>query len=206
MNECAVIFDTLDVLEAAGSKWNFLPFRPGLVGGHCIGVDSYYLTYKAEMMGYQPDVILSRRQINDGMGKFIAGKTVRMLIDAGVKVKGSRVLALGLAFKENCSDIRNAKAVDVIWELESFGVEVLVCDPLVDSEQSYKEYNVQLIDVDEIDVSIDAIVAIVAHDVFAEVPYSRWAEITRNNAPFIDVKSVFNKRNLQSMGFDVWCL
>jgi len=135
MNELAMIFhklniDTLEVLEAAGTKWNFMPFRPGLVGGHCIGVDPYYLTYKAQMMGYQPDVILAGRQINDGMGKFVAESTIKQLIRAGKRIKGARVLILGLSFKENCSDIRNSKVVDVIAELKEYGCEVSVHDPL----------------------------------------------------------------------------
>jgi len=141
MNELAIIFDkmdidTLDVLEAAGSKWNFLPFRPGLVGGHCIGVDPYYLTYKAEMMGYHPEVILAGRRINDGMGKFIAEQTVKQMIATGSSIKGAKVLLLGLTFKENCEDLRNSRVIDVIQELETYGVNVLVHDPVAKAEEA----------------------------------------------------------------------
>lgn len=151
MNELAIIFDkmdvdTVDVLEAAGSKWNFLPFRPGLVGGHCIGVDPYYLTYKAQLLGYQPEVILAGRRINDGMGKFIAEQTVKKMIEAGDIIKGAKVLMLGLTFKENCEDLRNSRVIDVIQELESYGVEVLVHDPVAKREEAKKEYGVDLLD------------------------------------------------------------
>src|SRR5665647_632606 len=145
MNELSIIFkkigiDTLEVLEAAGTKWNFLPFRPGLVGGHCIGVDPYYLTHKAEMLGYHPQVILAGRRINDGMGKFIAEQTVKQMIAGGSYIKGARVNVLGLTFKENCADLRNSKVADVINELKSYGVEVCVHDPFADPEEAMYEY------------------------------------------------------------------
>jgi len=153
MNELAIIFekigiDTTEVLEAAGTKWNFLKFRPGLVGGHCIGVDPYYLTYKAETLGYHPQVILAGRWINDGMGKFVAEQSVKRMIAAGSYIKGTRVNVLGLTFKENCADIRNSKVVDIINELKRYGVEVFCHDPEVDPAEAMHEYGVQLIEWD----------------------------------------------------------
>ncbi len=210
MNEFAVMFDTMnidtvDVLEAAGSKWNFLPFRPGLVGGHCIGVDPYYLTYKAEMMGYQPDVILSGRQINDGMGKFIAGKTVKQLIACDHKVKGANVLVLGLSFKENCGDLRNSRVIDVIQELEAYGVNVLVHDPVVNAEEALKGYGIHLVELDAVQ-DVDGIVAAVAHQQFIESPYQTWKKLANNHAVFMDVKSAYNRIDLEALGFRVWRL
>ncbi len=149
MNELALIFhrigiDTLEVLQAAGTKWNFLPFRPGLVGGHCIGVDPYYLTHKADMMGYHPQVILAGRRINDGMGHFVAEQTVKQLIQAGAHVKDAEVIVLGLTFKENCPDLRNSRVIDIVRELESFGMRVSVHDPLADPREAMHEYGVAL--------------------------------------------------------------
>lgn len=210
MNELAVIFDkmdidTLDVLEAAGTKWNFLPFRPGLVGGHCIGVDPYYLTYKAEMMGYQPDVILSGRQINDGMGKFIAGVTIKKMIDADCKIKGANVLVMGITFKENCEDIRNSRVIDVIEELQSFGVCVQVFDPVASPEDVKKVYDIDLISLEKVK-SVDAIVAAVPHDGIVTLNLSMLAKRTGSSVPFVDVKSVFDRQDLEKNGFDVWRL
>jgi UDP-N-acetyl-D-galactosamine dehydrogenase len=210
MNELAVIFDkldidTIDVLEAAGSKWNFLPFRPGLVGGHCIGVDPYYLTYKAELMGYQPDVILSGRQINDGMGKFIAEKTVKQMIAAGRKIKGSNVLILGLTFKENCEDLRNSRVIDVIQELKSYGVNVLVHDPVAKVKEAKEEYGVNLVDLDQVE-NLDAIVAAVAHDSFRSMSLASLVEKSGSGAPFMDIKSAFDRTKLAEAGFLVWRL
>ncbi len=210
MNELAVIFDkmdidTLDVLEAAGTKWNFLPFRPGLVGGHCIGVDPYYLTYKAEMMGYQPDVILAGRHINDGMGRFIAGKTIRLMIDADIKVKNAHVLVLGLTFKENCSDLRNSRVIDVIEELESFGVCVSVFDPVASAKEAKKEYDIDLIDLDQVG-QIGAVVAAVPHTEIINIDSHALAEKIKSKAPFIDVKSAFDRNMLEAFGFRVWRL
>ncbi len=150
MNELAIIFervgiDTLEVLQAAGTKWNFLPFRPGLVGGHCIGVDPYYLTHKAEMLGYHPEVILAGRRINDGMGKFVAEQTVKQLVRNGWMVKDAPVIVLGLTFKEDCPDLRNSRVIDVIRELQSYGAQVHVHDPVADPEEAMHEYGVQLI-------------------------------------------------------------
>ena len=212
MNELAVIFDTLnidtlDVLEAAGSKWNFLPFRPGLVGGHCIGVDPYYLTYKAEMMGYQPDVILSGREINDGMGRFIAGKTIKQMIAADRKIKGACVLLLGLTFKENCEDLRNSRVIDVIRELESYGVEVVVHDPVANAANAKEIYDIELSDLKAV-TKVDAVVAAVAHDALLERSPSAWASLLdiEKGTPFMDVKSAFDRNELATAGFNVWRL
>ncbi len=212
MNELAVIFDTLnidtlDVLEAAGSKWNFLPFRPGLVGGHCIGVDPYYLTYKAEMMGYQPDVILSGREINDGMGRFIAGKTIKQMIAADRKIKGACVLLLGLTFKENCEDLRNSRVIDVIRELESYGVEVVVHDPVANAANAKEIYDIELSDLKGV-TKVDAVVAAVAHDALLERSPSAWASLLdiEKGTPFMDVKSAFDRNELATAGFNVWRL
>src|SRR5690348_9665626 len=167
MNELSLIFhrigiDTLDVLKAAGTKWNFLPFRPGLVGGHCIGVDPYYLTHKAEMLGYHPQVILAGRRINDGMGKYIAEQTIEQMIASGSYIKGAKVTVLGLTFKENCADLRNSKVIDIINELTSFGVEVFVHDPEADPAEALHEYGVKLHRWEDLPRA-DAIVAAVAH-------------------------------------------
>src|SRR5947207_13537517 len=155
MNELSLIFDlmgirTRDVLDAAGTKWNFLRFRPGLVGGHCIGVDPYYLTHKADLLGYHPQVILAGRRINDGMGKYVADQTVKLMIQAGSAVKGAAVNVLGLTFKENCPDLRNSRVIDVVRELESFGVSVHVHDPVADPEDALREYGVRLTSWDDL--------------------------------------------------------
>ena len=170
VNELALIFnkldiDTQDVLDAAGTKWNFLPFRPGLVGGHCIGVDPYYLTQKAQSVGYHPEVVLAGRRINDGMGCYIVGRTVREMIARDIPVKGSRALVMGLAFKENCPDLRNTRVVDIIRELESYGIEVDVYDPWVDSAEAKREYGVEMTEVPKGE-GYDAVVVAVAHRIF----------------------------------------
>jgi len=210
MNELAVIFDkmdidTIDVLEAAGSKWNFLPFRPGLVGGHCIGVDPYYLTYKAQLLGYHPEVILAGRRINDGMGKFIAEQTVKQMIASGSSIKGSKVLLLGLTFKENCEDLRNSRVIDVIQELEAYGVDVLVYDPVAKKDEAKEEYDVDLLDIDQVG-GVDAIVAAVSHKAFIEADVTTWANLVEGKVPFMDVKSAFDQQALTDVGFKVWRL
>jgi len=211
MNELAIIFDklqidTLDVLEAAGTKWNFLPFRPGLVGGHCIGVDPYYLTYKAELAGYQPDVILSGRHINDGMGRFIAEQTVRKMIDGGSRVKGAKVLVLGLTFKENCADLRNSRVIDVIRELESYGIQVQVHDPVADDEEAREEYGIDLVSLEAVG-KVDAIVAAVAHTQIVQGGAEKLAALAGDRGvPFMDVKSAFERQKLGDAGFMVWRL
>jgi len=210
MNELAVIFDkmdidTLDVLEAAGSKWNFLPFRPGLVGGHCIGVDPYYLTYKAQLLGYHPEVILAGRRINDGMGKYIAEQTVKRMIDSNHAVKGAKVLVLGLTFKENCEDLRNSRVIDVIHELQDYGVNVLVHDPVAKPEEALEYYDVALKCFNEVG-QVDAIVAAVSHQELLDTSLDTWASLIREDTPFMDVKSAFDKASLEDIGFKVWRL
>lgn len=210
MNELAIIFDkigidTTEVLEAAGTKWNFLKFKPGLVGGHCIGVDPYYLTHKAEMLGYHPQVILAGRRINDGMGKFIAEQTIKHMIAAGSYVKGAKVNVLGLTFKENCGDLRNSKVIDIIHELKSYGVEVFVTDPQATSEEAMHEYGVALTPWDELPRA-DAIVAAVAHREFATLSADDLARKAIKGGAFIDVKAAFDTAALQAAGLRVWRL
>ena len=210
INELAIIFDkmdidTLDVLEAAGTKWNFLPFRPGLVGGHCIGVDPYYLTYKAETMGYHPDVILAGREINDGMGKFIAEKTIKQMIATDRRIRCGRVAVLGLTFKENCADLRNSRVIDVIRELESYGVEVLVYDPVADAVDAKQEYGLDLVGSEQL-VNLDAVVAAVAHDAITAIDLAALAGRSESGIPFMDVKSSFDRGALAAAGFCCWRL
>ena len=210
MNELAILFDrigidTLEVLQAAGTKWNFLPFRPGLVGGHCIGVDPYYLTHKADMIGYHPQVILAGRRINDGMGKFIAEQTVKHMIRNGSQVKGSRVNVLGLTFKENCPDIRNTRVIDVISELRSFGVDVHVHDPVPDAAEARHEYGLELVPWDKLPRA-EAIVVAVAHQQFVRKPLADYLSKVVERGCFIDVKSQFDMAELQRAGLTVWRL
>jgi len=210
MNELAILFDrigidTLEVLQAAGTKWNFLPFRPGLVGGHCIGVDPYYLTHKADMIGYHPQVILAGRRINDGMGKFIAEQTIKHMIRNGSQVKGSRVNVLGLTFKENCPDIRNTRVIDVIGELRSFGVDVHVHDPVPDAAEARHEYGLELVPWDKLPRA-EAIVVAVAHQQFVRKPLADYLAKVVERGCFIDVKSQFDMAELQRAGLTVWRL
>ncbi len=210
MNELSLIFhkigiDTLEVLEAAGTKWNFLPFRPGLVGGHCIGVDPYYLTYKADMLGYHPQVILAGRRINDGMGKHVAEQTIKSMIQAGCGIKGSKVAVLGLTFKENCPDLRNSKVIDVIRELESFGCEVLVHDPVAEADEAVHEYGVSLTDWAALP-ACDAIVAAVAHKAYLDMGVDALLSRLREGGVFTDVKSAFDRKALEEKGVQVWRL
>ena len=210
MNELALIFnklgiDTLEVLEAAGSKWNFLPFRPGLVGGHCIGVDPYYLTHKAEMIGYHPEVILAGRRINDNMGKYIAEQTIKHMIASGNAIKDAKVIILGLTFKENVPDLRNSRVIDVINELRSYGVQVFVCDPVPLKKDARHEYGIDLLSWDELPVA-DAIVAAVAHREFLAITAHALADKVVPHGAFIDVKSLFDQTALRAAGLRVWRL
>ena len=210
MNELAIIFDkvgidTSEVLEAAGTKWNFLPFKPGLVGGHCIGVDPYYLTHKAEMLGYHPQVILAGRRINDGMGKFIAEQTIKQMIAAGSYVKGAKVNILGLTFKENCADLRNSKVIDIIAELQSYGVEIFVADPQADTAEAEHEYGVRLTSWQDLPRA-DAIVAAVSHREFANLTVDELQEKLIPGGAFVDVKAAFDPARLQAAGFRLWRL
>ena len=210
MNELAILFDrigidTLEVLQAAGTKWNFLPFRPGLVGGHCIGVDPYYLTHKADMIGYHPQVILAGRRINDGMGKFIAEQTVKHMIRNGSQVKGSRVNVLGLSFKENCPDIRNTRVIDVVHELKSYGIDVQVHDPVPDAGEARHEYGLELKPWDALPRA-DAVVVAVAHRQFVARPLADYLTKVVERGCFIDVKSQFDMTALRGAGLTVWRL
>ena len=210
MNELAIIFDkigidTSEVLKAAGTKWNFLKFSPGLVGGHCIGVDPYYLTHKAEMLGYHPQVILAGRRINDGMGKYIAEQTIKNMIASGSYIKGARVNVLGLTFKENCADLRNSKVGDVIRELKTYGVEVFVHDPYAEQEEAMHEYGVRLFSWEELPRA-DAIVAAVSHQQLLDLPVEELQRKLIKGGCFIDVKACFDQPALEEAGIKVWRL
>ena len=210
MNELSILFhkigiDTLEVLEAAGTKWNFLPFRPGLVGGHCIGVDPYYLTHKADMLGYHPQVILAGRRINDGMGKYVAEQTIKQMIARGSHIKGAKVNVLGLTFKEDVPDLRNSRVIDVIHELQSFGVDVHVHDPVADPADAKHEYGLTLCGWDTLPRA-DAIVAAVAHRAFLAKDITALGEKLAKNGCFIDVKAKFDDEALARAGFAVWRL
>jgi UDP-N-acetyl-D-galactosamine dehydrogenase len=210
MNELAIIFDkvgidTLEVLKAAGTKWNFLPFRPGLVGGHCIGVDPYYLTHKAEMVGYHPQVILAGRRINDGMAKFVAEKTVKSMISSGFHVKGSKVNVIGLTFKENCPDLRNSKVADIVHELESYGCDVHVYDPVAEAEEAQHEYGIKLERWEDLPKA-DALVVAVPHKEVLAHSLLDFQSKLNDNGCFIDVKSQFDPKAISEAGYCVWRL
>ena len=210
MNELAIIFeklglDTSEVLEAAGTKWNFLKFKPGLVGGHCIGVDPYYLTHKADMLGYHPQVILAGRRINDGMAKFVAEQTIKQMIASGSYIKSARVNVLGLTFKENCGDLRNSKVIDIIRELQSYGAEVHVTDPQADPEEAMHEYKVKLSPWEDLPRA-DAIVAAVAHREYAALTVDDMGKKLVKGGAFIDVKAAFDQNMLAAAGYRVWRL
>jgi len=211
MNELAMIFDimginTLEVLEAAGTKWNFLPFRPGLVGGHCIGVDPYYLTFKAESMGYHPEMILAGRRINDGMGKYIATRVVKLLIKQGRAVKGAKVAVLGITFKEDVPDLRNTRVVDIVHELEDYGVNVLVNDPLADAQEARKYYGVEIVSLDVLQ-GVDAVVVAVMHKAYKAMGLEGVAALCTNGEPIVvDVKSAFDPAQAQRKNISCWQL
>jgi len=210
VNELAIIFDklgldTTEVLQAAQTKWNFLPFRPGLVGGHCIGVDPFYLTYKAELVGYHPEVILAGRRINDGMGAHIARKTVQQMIQAGRSIKGARVNILGLTFKENVPDLRNSKVIDIIRELHAFGVETYVHDPMASAEEALVEYGVRLCSWNDLPAA-DALVVAVPHRSFVELPAAAYLEKIVRRGCLIDVKSLCDPAAFTREGISVWRL
>ena len=210
MNELSLIFnrigiDTLEVLKAAGTKWNFLPFRPGLVGGHCIGVDPYYLTHKAEMLGYTPQVILAGRRINDSMGKYVAEQTVKQMIANDLPVKGADVIVLGMTFKENCPDLRNSKVIDVVRELKSFGANVLIHDPLADSGECEHEYGVALTAWEALPKA-SAIVAAVSHRDYLERGVKGLCGKLVDGGVFCDVKSTYDPAELAAAGCVAWRL
>jgi UDP-N-acetyl-D-galactosamine dehydrogenase len=211
INELSVIFarlgiDTLDVLEAAGSKWNFLPFRPGLVGGHCIGVDPYYLTHKAEEVGYHPQVILAGRRINDNMARYVARNTIKLMLQNGMDVPRCRVGVLGITFKENCPDIRNSKVVDMVREFQSWGVEVVVTDIWADTEEVQHEYGLKL---GVIDVAhpVDALVVAVGHNEYRHATLKDLRALCRGDQPVLaDVKSLYDRHAAAAAGFTVFRL
>ncbi|QUG40590.1 nucleotide sugar dehydrogenase [Psychrobacillus sp. INOP01] len=235
MNELSIIFNKMDidtkaVLEAAGTKWNFLKFSPGLVGGHCIGVDPYYLTYKAEQLGYHSQIILSGRKINDDMGKYVAESTVKKMIKANKQINGSKVAIFGVTFKENCPDVRNTKVVDVIRELEEYGVEVKVVDPAADREDLFREYNINLCEVEDIK-GMDAVIFAVPHEEFKNIsledvkgmyiPFSYiqsevLSEVAatsefevcdgKHNRVLMDIKGMFNRQEAEKTGLSYWRL
>lgn len=211
MNELAIIFDkigidTLEVLKAAGTKWNFLPFRPGLVGGHCIGVDPYYLTHKADMMGYHSQVILAGRRINDGMAAYVAQQTVKKIIQTGGAVKGSKVIVLGLTFKENCPDLRNSKVADVVKELQEFGCDVSVHDPLAESKEAMHEYGITLTEWNALPNQADAIVAAVSHTEYTSKPVTHLLSRLKSGGVFIDIKSAYQQEVIEAAGYNLWRL
>lgn len=210
MNELSLIFDrmgidTNDVLEAAGTKWNFLKFKPGLVGGHCIGVDPYYLTHKAEKIGYIPQVILAGRRINDSMGKFIAQRTIKEMIRAGHNICNSTVTVLGLTFKEDCPDLRNSKVVDIIRELHDYGTNVQVHDPLADPVEAKHEYGISLVAMEKLKPAA-AVVAAVAHRSYREMSMDTLNRLMDKNPVFIDVKGIFNSKTLRKNNVRLWRL
>ncbi len=212
MNELSIIFDKLkidtqEVLEAAGTKWNFLNFRPGLVGGHCIGVDPYYLTYKAQTIGYHPQIILAGRRLNDGMGKLIAERTIKNMINNGVTIKGSRVLVMGLTFKEDCPDLRNSRVIDIIDELKDYGVEIIVSDPIADVNEAYDEYKVNLEPLNTIR-DVDAVIVAVAHKKYKDLGVDDFKIFFKKDSKsftMIDVKSILNRNDFDGK-FDIWRL
>ncbi|OYW35700.1 MAG: GDP-mannose dehydrogenase [Hydrogenophilales bacterium 12-61-10] len=211
MNELALIFDrlgidTLEVLQAAGTKWNFLPFRPGLVGGHCIGVDPYYLTHKADMLGYHPQVILAGRRINDGMAAYVAQQTIKGMINNGCAVKGAKVVVLGLTFKEDCSDLRNSKVADLVKELQEFGCDVAVHDPIAESAEAEHEYGISLTPWDQLPSDADAIVAAVSHQEYLAMPLAELTSRLRKGGVFTDVKSAYDQAEIKAAGFNLWRL
>ncbi|MEW4939574.1 nucleotide sugar dehydrogenase, partial [Acinetobacter baumannii] len=211
VNELSVIFDrigidTLDVLEAAGSKWNFLPFRPGLVGGHCIGVDPYYLTHKAEEVGYHPQVILAGRRINDNMARYVARNTIKLMLQNGIDVPRSKVGVLGVTFKENCPDIRNSKVADLIKELEFWGAQVVVADPWADAEEVKHEYGVELGTVNAQN-PVDSLIVAVGHSEFRSLSASELRSYVKAEKPVLaDVKSLFDRTQMSDVGFTVFRL
>lgn len=215
MNELAMIFNELnintqDVLEAASTKWNFLPFHPGLVGGHCIGVDPYYLTYKAEQEGYHSRIILAGRQINDGMGKFIVENTIKQCVDAEIPIKGSRIAILGFSFKENIPDSRNSRVIDIVNELEEYGVETIVVDPVADQEEAKNEYGISIAPMSALQ-NLDGIIMAVNHKVFTDLTEdeisSFYKKERRNNQRvLIDVKSTLDFKYYTQLGYKYWSL
>ncbi len=210
MNELAVIFDTLnidtiDVLEAAGTKWNFLPFRPGLVGGHCIGVDPYYLTYKAETAGYHPEVILAGRRINDNMGKFVVEQAVKLMTRSGLNIKDARVGILGLTFKEDCADLRNSRVIDIIEELKSYAINPIVHDPLADAGEAKSFFNINLSPLEKL-TDLDAVIIAVGHKVYKDIPLDKLLNRLKSDGCVIDIKSILDVSEVKKSNINYWRL
>jgi UDP-N-acetyl-D-galactosamine dehydrogenase len=211
MNELSIIFnrmgiDTKAVLDAAGTKWNFLKFYPGLVGGHCIGVDPYYLTYKAEMLGYHSQVILSGRRINDNMGKYVADMCVKLLSNTERPIKEIRVGIAGFTFKENCPDTRNTKVIDIVNELREFGIEPIVYDPVADADEAKRLYDIELADVKQLK-NIDALIMAVAHKEFKKITIDRFEKkFGKENKLVMDLKGIYDKREFEENGYTYWRL
>ena len=211
VNELSVIFarlgiDTLDVLEAAGSKWNFLPFRPGMVGGHCIGVDPYYLTHKAEEVGYHPQVILAGRRINDNMGRYVARNTIKLMLQNGMDVPRCRIGVLGITFKENCPDIRNSKVVDMVREFEGWGANVVVADPWAEADEVHHGYGIELGQINE-ENPVDALIVAVGHNQYRALTPDKLKALVRSKSPVLaDVKSLYNRHEAAAAGFTVFRL
>ena len=210
VNELSLIFerleiDTLEVLEAAGSKWNFIPFRPGLVGGHCIGVDPYYLIHKAEQVGYNPQVILAGRRINDTMAKHAAESVIKKMLQNNINFPRSRVGVLGITFKENCPDIRNSKCIDLIDELRTWGVQIEVCDPWADADEVKSEYGIELIELSML-INLDAMIVAVGHEEYRELRVNDLKTFFggHNKNVIGDLKSIYDKSKLVTAGFDVF--
>lgn len=213
MNELSMVFNRMDidtkaVLEAAGTKWNFLNFTPGLVGGHCIGVDPYYFTYKAEQLGYHSQIILAGRKINDDMGGYVAGEIVKKMIKARQNVDGAKVAILGLTFKENVGDVRNTKIIDIIDELKEYGVDVLVHDPIAEAENVYREFGIELVREEDLR-DLDCIVIAVPHNVFLEKydldTFNEWYK-DENKKVLIDIKSKYDRKASEEKGYHYWSL
>jgi len=211
MNELSIIFnklgiDTQAVLRAASTKWNFLKFTPGLVGGHCIGVDPYYLTYKAEQIGYLSQIILAGRKINDGMGKYVAENTLKQLIKAGKQIKGCKVLIMGITFKQNCSDIRNSKVIDIVNELKEYGIEVDVVDPLVEENEVQRECGIKLSKLKNV-TDVDAVIFAIPHEKFKNITLGDLKKIYKDDKlVLIDIKGMFNKKEAENLDYLYWRL
>jgi UDP-N-acetyl-D-galactosamine dehydrogenase len=209
VNELSVIFDrlgidTLEVLEAAGSKWNFLPFRPGMVGGHCIGVDPYYLTHKAEAVGYHPQVILAGRRINDNMARYAARNMIRLMLQNGLDVARSTIGVLGITFKENCPDIRNSKVVDLVRELQTWGARVVVVDPWASDHEVVREYGIELGLIDEVN-PVDSLVVAVGHEQYRSMTPRQLKRLCKSERPVLgDIKSLYSRQDAEDMGFKVF--
>ncbi|MBA7512836.1 UDP-N-acetyl-D-glucosamine 6-dehydrogenase [subsurface metagenome] len=211
MNELSIIFNKLDidtkaVLRAASTKWNFLKFTPGLVGGHCIGVDPYYLTYKVEQIGYHSQIILAGRKINDDMGKYVAENTLKQLIEAGKQIKGCKVLVMGITFKENCSDIRNSKVIDIVNELKEYGIEIDVVDPLVEENEVQRECGIKLSKLKNV-TDVDAVIFAIPHEKFKNITLGDLKKIYKDDKlVLIDIKGKFNKKEAENLNYLYWRL